>query len=107
MEIEPVINLLGTYKKYKYIADEYGITYETFRHRLKNNLTLEEALTLPVNTIINKPDYSKQKHRYREKEKVLSNDEVILNKLKMGIRPNPKEEAYILENKDKFKEWLR
>lgn len=107
MELEPVINLLGTYKKYKHIADEYGVSYDTFRHRLKSNLTLEEALTLPANTMINKPDYSKQKYRYREKGKVVSNEQAIFNKLELGIVPNKKEQAYMLEHKDKFKEWLR
>ena len=106
MEIEPVINLLGTYKKYKYIADEYGVSFSTFERRMRDNYTLEEAFTSPLHKMTNRPDYSKQAHRYNQKKRV-SKEQVILNKLNLGIMPNKKEQAYMLEHKDKFKEWLR
>lgn len=107
MEIVQVLNIKRTYEANKHIADEHGIKYSTFCFRMSNNFTLEEALTLPLNTMKNKPDYSTQEHRRKERENVISNEQVILNKLELGIVPNKKEQAYMLEHKDKFKEWLR
>ena len=62
MEIEPVINLLGTYKKYKYIADEYGVSFSTFERRMSDNYTLEEALTLPKGKHTKKREYKTPEH---------------------------------------------
>ncbi|MDJ1111455.1 hypothetical protein [Macrococcus sp. S115] len=66
MEIEPVINLLGTYKKYRYIADEYGVSFSTFERRMSDNYTLEEALTLPKGKHTKKREYKTPKHETKK-----------------------------------------
>lgn len=80
MEIEPVINLLGTYKKYKYIAEEYGITYPIFERRMRNNYTLEEALTLPKGKHTKKREYKTPEHETKQ---------MIMQMIEVGV-PVPK-----------------
>ncbi|PKE47260.1 hypothetical protein CW677_08770 [Macrococcoides caseolyticum] len=80
MEIEPVINLLGTYKKYKYIADEYGVSFSTFERRMRDNYTLEEALTLP-----------KGKHTKKRERKTPEHEtkKMVMQMIEAGV-PVPK-----------------
>lgn len=66
MEIEPVINVLGTYKKYKHIADEYGVSLSTFERRMSNNYTLEEAFTLPKGKHTKKSERKTPEHETKK-----------------------------------------
>ena len=66
MEFEPVINVLGTYKKYKHIADEHDIAYSLFERRMSNNYTLEEALTLPKGKHTKKREYKTPEHETKK-----------------------------------------
>ena len=80
MELEPVINVLGTYKKYKHIADEYGVSLSTFERRMSDNYTLEEALTLP-----------KGKHTKKSERKTPEHDtkKMVMQMIEAGV-PVPK-----------------
>lgn len=80
VEIEPVINLLGTYKKYKHIADENDIAYSLFERRMSNNYTLEEALTLP-----------KGKHTKKRERKTPEHEtkKMVMQMIEAGV-PVPK-----------------
>lgn len=80
MELEPVINVLGTYKKYKYIADEYGVSFSTFERRMSSNYTLEEALTLP-----------KGKHTKKRERKTSEHEtkKMVMQMIEAGV-PVPK-----------------
>ena len=80
MELEPVINVLGTYKKYKHIADEYGVSLSTFERRMSDNYTLEEALTLP-----------KGKHTKKRERKTSEHDtkKMVMQMIEAGV-PVPK-----------------
>ena len=66
MELEPVINVLGTYKKYKHIADEYGVSLSTFERRMSNNYTLEEAFTLPKGKHTKKSERKTPEHETKK-----------------------------------------
>lgn len=80
MELEPVINVLGTYKKYKYIADENDIAYSLFERRMSSNYTLEEALTLP-----------KGKHTKKRERKTPEHEtkKMVMQMIEAGV-PVPK-----------------